>query len=66
MGRTITRRDFLNGVALTVGAAMLPSDLLASFEFPPGPEKGKDYYPPVADRHAGQPSRIVRRGPQPA
>jgi spermidine dehydrogenase len=29
MGRKITRRDFLNGVALTVGAAILPSHLLA-------------------------------------
>ena len=30
MRREITRRDFLNGVALTVGAAILPSDLLAA------------------------------------
>jgi len=47
MGRGITRRDFLNGVALTVGAAILPSDLLADLDMPTGPEKSSDYYPPA-------------------
>ena len=47
MGREITRRDFLNGVALTVGAAILPSDLLAAAAIPEGPEKSSDYYPPA-------------------
>jgi hypothetical protein len=27
--RNITRRDFLNGVAITVGAALMPSRLFA-------------------------------------
>ena len=31
MGRGITRRDFLNGVALTAGAAMLPPEALTAF-----------------------------------
>jgi spermidine dehydrogenase len=47
MGRAITRRDFLNGVALTAGAAMLPSGLLAAADIPPGREKSPDYYPPA-------------------
>ena len=53
MDRRITRRDFLNGVALTVGAAMLPSDWLASSDLPAatalpaGPENFPDYYPPA-------------------
>jgi spermidine dehydrogenase len=47
MGRSITRRDFLNGVALTVGAAILPSDLLAATSIPAGSEKSPDYYPPA-------------------
>ncbi len=47
MGRGITRRDFLNGVALTVGAAMLPSDLLAAADMQAGREKSPDYYPPA-------------------
>ena len=47
MRREITRRDFLNGVALTVGAAILPSDLLAAAAVPEGPEKSPDYYPPA-------------------
>lgn len=40
MNREITRRDFLNGVALTVGAAIVPSPLLAKFE-----SRGDDYPP---------------------
>ena len=47
MGRGITRRDFLNGVALTIGATILPSDLLADIDMPAGPEKSSDYYPPA-------------------
>ncbi len=46
MDRAITRRDFLNGVALTAGAAMLPAGLLAA-DIPPGREKSPDYYPPA-------------------
>ncbi len=39
MSRDITRRDFLNGVALTVGAAILPSPLFAHDK--------EDDYPPA-------------------
>lgn len=46
MNRRITRRDFLNGVALTVGAAMLPSYSFAAFDVA-DPEKAPDYYPPA-------------------
>ena len=45
MSRDISRRDFLNGVALTVGAALLPPHLLAAFENSDR-EKSPDYYPP--------------------
>ncbi len=41
MGRNISRRDFLNGVALTVGAAMLPESGIG-FDLRAG-----DYYPPA-------------------
>jgi spermidine dehydrogenase len=37
----ITRRDFLNGVALTAGATLLPTNLFAD-----DPEKTPTYYPP--------------------
>lgn len=47
MGRGITRRDFLNGVALTAGAAMLPSELLAVADMQAGRELSSDYYPPA-------------------
>jgi spermidine dehydrogenase len=47
MDRGITRRDFLNGVALTVGAAMLPSDLLRAADMQAGRKKSSDYYPPA-------------------
>src|SRR5881227_992697 len=47
MRREITRRDFLNGVALTVGTAIVPSHLSAAFDVDADPEKSPDYYPPA-------------------
>src|SRR5580704_8504237 len=53
MGRAITRRDFLNGVAIGVGGALgggvLGAEtLLAAAAFDDfAPEKAKDYYPPA-------------------
>ena len=44
MHRKITRRDFLNGVAVTAGAAIMPWDLFAADE---SPEKSPNYYPPA-------------------
>jgi spermidine dehydrogenase len=46
MERRITRRDFLNGVAVTAGAAMMPWDLFAADEGD-APEKSPNYYPPA-------------------
>jgi spermidine dehydrogenase len=45
MQRNITRRDFLNGVAVTAAAAWMPWDLLAAGDA--DPEKSSDYYPPA-------------------
>jgi spermidine dehydrogenase len=45
MKRNITRRDFLNGVAVTAGAAMMPWHLFAAGAG--DPEKSADYYPPA-------------------
>src|SRR5205809_1946952 len=47
MRREITRRDFLNGVALTVGATIVPSQLVAAFDLQADPEKSPDDYPPA-------------------
>src|ERR1700745_2824594 len=47
MGVRISRRDFLNGVALTVGAAIAPSHLLSALDLQSDPEKTSDYYPPA-------------------
>src|ERR1700726_3209683 len=46
MHRKITRRDFLNGVAMTAGAAMMPWDLLAAGKSA-DPETSPKYYPPA-------------------
>jgi spermidine dehydrogenase len=46
MSRKISRRDFLNGVALTLGAAITPSPLFALDE-QTNPEKSAKYYPPA-------------------
>lgn len=43
MRRKITRRDFINGVAVTAGAAMMPWQLFGSDS---DPEKSPNYYPP--------------------
>jgi spermidine dehydrogenase len=45
MDRSISRRDFLNGVAVSLGAAMLPPHLLRAWGS--DPEKAPDYYPPA-------------------
>ncbi len=42
MGSDISRRDFLNGMALTIGAAMVPPSLLGAHS--PGTN---EYYPPA-------------------
>jgi spermidine dehydrogenase len=52
MGREITRRDFLNGVSIAVGASMIAanSPWLEAFGLPQSPfapEKDPDYYPPA-------------------
>jgi spermidine dehydrogenase len=46
LGRRITRRDFINGVAVTAGAAMMPWHLFAADD-PRAPEKSSTYYPPA-------------------
>jgi len=46
MSRSVTRRDFLNGVALTVGASMLPAYSFGAFDATDA-EKSPDYYPPA-------------------
>ncbi len=45
MHRRITRRDFLNGVAVTASAALMPWHLAA--DDAPAPEKAPNYYPPA-------------------
>jgi spermidine dehydrogenase len=47
MDRKITRRDFLNGVALAVGAFAFSPDLLAFAGADLDPEKQPGYYPPA-------------------
>jgi len=44
MHRAITRRDFINGVAVTAGAAMMPWHLLGATA---DAEKSGNYYPPA-------------------
>jgi len=46
MRRRITRRDFINGVAVTAGAAILPRHLLASDQAAE-PQNSPNYYPPA-------------------
>jgi spermidine dehydrogenase len=49
MGAKITRRDFLNGVALAAGAAVIPAEMWAAAAAELGSEAqdAPDYYPPA-------------------
>ena len=47
MDRRISRRDFLNGVALTIGGTLLPRAALAFEQSEYAPEKAAGYYPPA-------------------
>ncbi len=52
MDRTITRRDFLNGVSIGIGASLLPGksawlEVFGVEEPTFAPEKSPDYYPPA-------------------
>jgi len=47
MARKITRRDFLNGVALTAGAALLPSQCLSALAMREDAKTSTEYYPPA-------------------
>jgi len=45
LNRKISRRDFLNGTALSLGAALVPPALWTAFDV--DPEKSPGYYPPA-------------------
>ena len=47
MDRSITRRDFLNGVTLSVVGSMLAPELLRAAQQEFAPERAADYYPPT-------------------
>ena len=47
MGTNITRRDFLNGIALTVGAAMIPPEMWAAAAADLEAQDAPGYYPPA-------------------
>ncbi len=47
MGRAITRRDFLNGVSLTVVGSVLAPELFRAAQPEFAPERALDYYPPT-------------------
>jgi len=49
MGAKITRRDFLNGVALTAGAAVIPGEMwaAAATDFQSEAQSAPGYYPPA-------------------
>jgi spermidine dehydrogenase len=47
MDRAITRRDFLNGVALSVAGGVLAPDLVRAAQQEFAPERAADYYPPT-------------------
>jgi spermidine dehydrogenase len=46
MGQPITRRDFLDGVALAIGAGMLAGGCARELPEPPAAQQGPAYYPP--------------------
>src|ERR1700745_158148 len=70
MGRRITRRDFLNGVSVAVGAAALSPKLLwvealGIPQSPLAPEKSADYYPPTLTGMRGTTDAAMEAGHAP-
>src|SRR5262252_3725517 len=47
LDRAITRRDFLNGVALSVAGSVLAPELARAAQQEFAPERAPDYYPPT-------------------
>ena len=47
MGASITRRDFLNGIALTAGATLIPPEMWAAAAADLEPQNTPGYYPPA-------------------
>ena len=47
MGANITRRDFLNGIAITAGASLIPAEMWAAAAADLEPQDAADYYPPA-------------------
>ena len=47
MGARITRRDFLNGVAIAAGAAIIPPEMWAAAAADLEPQNPTSYYPPA-------------------
>ncbi len=68
MGARITRRDFLNGVAITAGATMIPAQMWAAVAADLEPQDAPGYYPPektgLRGDHVGsfEPMHKVRDG----
>jgi spermidine dehydrogenase len=57
MGANITRRDFLNGIAVTAGSALIPPEMWAAAAADLEPQNASGYYPPaktgLRGSHAG-------------
>jgi spermidine dehydrogenase len=47
MGAKITRRDFLNGIAITAGASMIPAEMWAAAAVDLEAQNAPGYYPPA-------------------
>jgi spermidine dehydrogenase len=66
MDRRITRRDFLNGVSVAVGAALSPKllwvEALGIPQSPLAPEKSADYYPPTLTGMRGTTDAAMEAG----
>jgi spermidine dehydrogenase len=66
MDRRITRRDFLNGVSIAVGAAFPPDwkwlESLGIPQSPFAPEKSPDYYPPILTGMRGTTDAAMEAG----
>jgi spermidine dehydrogenase len=67
MGRSISRRDFLNGFGITVGSSLLASnsdwfEASGSPHAPFEPEQNPDYYPPSLTGMRGSTDAVMRVG----
>ena len=64
MYRSITRRDFVNGVGVAVTGSLVTPGWISALNGQLLSPQVQEYYPPARNRHAGESPRLLRGRPR--